>query len=307
MFSLLTDAFNNRISVICLQGTLWFQTRILIGLLVLMIISSHLLLEMLLVILITAMYLYAHPKKAHKDLNIRPSSTPNLCVVSSNLLMDNPISASTIKALTSSNPDILITIETTTAILTSLTPRLKDYSQVSRGGSPVGEMIVIWANKNSPYTCTQAAPVIFKASNLELPAVIVRGFGRTFTVVGVHIHSPKIKDAISIWHSELYELAVLAENSTGNLILAGDFNASLEHKNMRNLARVLKDAGAVLGSSLRRTWPCDGNIFGKFLPFCVLGLDHALVSDQIEILEYKQLHIPGSDHKGILVRFSGFE
>ena len=77
-------------------------------------------------------------------------------------------------------------------------------------------------------------------------------------------------------------------------ILAGDFNATLDHAVLRDvISRGYRDAGAVAGSGLVPTWP-----EGRTLP-PLITIDHILADERLEIADYGTEAIDGSDHRAV--------
>ena len=78
-------------------------------------------------------------------------------------------------------------------------------------------------------------------------------------------------------------------------VLAGDFNASVDNTELRRLmGDRFRDASEVAGSGVLRTWsPRLG------WP-ALLHLDHVLVDQHLDVRSTEVVHLPGSDHRGVL-------
>lgn len=113
-------------------------------------------------------------------------------------------------------------------------------------------------------------------------------------VVSVHPLPPSSPRHVLEWRRGL---AALPSAGSGAVrLLAGDFNATLDHIELRRvLGRGYVDAGAHLGKGLRTTWPT-----GRILPPGVT-LDRVLVDRRATPIGTRTLHLPGSDHRGVLV------
>lgn len=117
----------------------------------------------------------------------------------------------------------------------------------------------------------------------------------SFRLVAVHTIQP-LADHWRL-RQQLAELRDQARTSTGPLVVAGDFNANHHHRAFRRLLDTrLRDAHVDRGRVLARTWPAN-----LLLPPIAL-LDHVLVSDELSVQHVSELHIPGSDHRGVRVR-----
>lgn len=81
-------------------------------------------------------------------------------------------------------------------------------------------------------------------------------------------------------------------------LLAGDFNATLDHTNLRDLiATGYRDAGAATGKGLIGTWPAKRSIP---IPTPPVTIDHILVDERAAVRKYSVRPIDGSDHHAIV-------
>jgi endonuclease/exonuclease/phosphatase family metal-dependent hydrolase len=98
------------------------------------------------------------------------------------------------------------------------------------------------------------------------------------------------RGAATRWRNELGSLT-----APGDLprIVAGDFNATLDHATFRNVLRLgYADAALGAGTSLTPTWGMPGKN-------PVLTLDHVLVDRDCAVLASSVHLIPGSDHRAV--------
>ena len=89
-------------------------------------------------------------------------------------------------------------------------------------------------------------------------------------------------------------IAQTAADTTAPLIVAGDFNAASFSYVMENLARSANVEDARLGFGMRTT----SQLWGP-LGF---SIDHILVSDEFNVLDFRQEAHAGSDHDGLIVK-----
>jgi endonuclease/exonuclease/phosphatase (EEP) superfamily protein YafD len=79
-------------------------------------------------------------------------------------------------------------------------------------------------------------------------------------------------------------------------ILAGDFNATLDHRALRGvLGRGYADAADRAGAGLRATWPA---LPRRSLP---ITIDHVLIDRRIRVEAVHVAAVPGSDHRAVVV------
>ena len=112
-------------------------------------------------------------------------------------------------------------------------------------------------------------------------------------VHAVHPPAPRSGRDVGVWRSGLRALPA-AERGTVQ-ILAGDFNATLDHAELRRvLDRGYEDAADETGVGLRATWPA-----GRRLPPPVT-IDHVLADRRVGWRTVRVLPVPHSDHRAVL-------
>jgi len=139
-----------------------------------------------------------------------------------------------------------------------------------------------------PLSDGPAVPVIHMAQPtalLELPN------GGRAELVCVHPVTPKPgRGGAGQWRTEL---GVLPPPGELPRVLAGDFNATLDHAVFRDILRLgYADAALQAGKALNPTWGPPGR--GP-----VLTLDHVLVDRTCAVLEYSVHVVPGTDHRAV--------
>jgi endonuclease/exonuclease/phosphatase (EEP) superfamily protein YafD len=115
--------------------------------------------------------------------------------------------------------------------------------------------------------------------------------GRSLRVVAVHPYPP-LGGRVDEWSAALESLP--AAGAGVPWVLAGDFNATLDHAELRRLVgRGYRDAADVAGKGLEPTWPV-----GQAMP-PMIAIDHVLADRRLGISAYGVLDLPGSDHRSI--------
>lgn len=132
----------------------------------------------------------------------------------------------------------------------------------------------------------------------SLPSAVVMPVdGDGPTVVAVHAVAPR-PEAMRRWQSDLAWIA--DQCPRGDFILAGDFNATIDH--MASLGAgggdmgYCRDAASRTGSGAVSTWPADVHE--------LLGapIDHVMASTNWEPTGSAVIDAGGSDHRGLLVQ-----
>ncbi len=118
-------------------------------------------------------------------------------------------------------------------------------------------------------------------------------------VVVAHPAAPVFRADAANWAAEIVGLPAPAGPAGPARLLIGDFNATLDHRPLRELiARGHRDAAAVLGDGLVPTWPTDQPL----PPFA--AIDHVLVSGPLRPAALSTHRIAGTDHATLVVRLA---
>jgi endonuclease/exonuclease/phosphatase (EEP) superfamily protein YafD len=82
-------------------------------------------------------------------------------------------------------------------------------------------------------------------------------------------------------------------------VLAGDFNATLDHSELRRLMDTgYRDAAAEVGQGFTPTWPFYGR---RSLVTPRVALDHVLVPPGVGVRDFRAVTIARTDHRAIVV------
>jgi endonuclease/exonuclease/phosphatase family metal-dependent hydrolase len=111
-------------------------------------------------------------------------------------------------------------------------------------------------------------------------------------VVSVHPVPPTGSSEVELWEDGLRSLPP-ASSAGVPWILAGDFNATLDHAELRRILDAgYVDAADAEGVGLSPTWPSD-----RFPP--PVTIDHVLADERIGIEDLSTHDLPGSDHRAV--------
>ncbi len=115
-------------------------------------------------------------------------------------------------------------------------------------------------------------------------------------VVSVHPMPPRRPSTMAVWRDGLRGLPEATDGTVR--ILAGDFNTTLDHAEMRDvLESGYIDAAAHLGRGLTGTWPVGG-------PLPRAAIDHVLVDERVAVVELEILDVPGTTHRALMTRLT---
>jgi endonuclease/exonuclease/phosphatase (EEP) superfamily protein YafD len=118
----------------------------------------------------------------------------------------------------------------------------------------------------------------------------------TIYVESVHPLAPAALDMVSGWAADLAD-QVPAVGDVPKILL-GDFNATLDHKPLRDLiATGYRDAADATGDGWTGTWgPYDGD------PIPPVTIDHVLVDERIGVQDVQVHTVKETDHRAIIAR-----
>ena len=122
--------------------------------------------------------------------------------------------------------------------------------------------------------------------------------GKDIEVVSVHPLPPVVTDGPEAWQREMAGLPT--PDSTGAIrVLAGDFNATLDHVGItRLLNKGYVDAADQVGKGLIHTWPSNSGLWPP-----PVTIDHVLVDTRCPVDELDVFDVPGSDHRAVVTQF----
>jgi endonuclease/exonuclease/phosphatase (EEP) superfamily protein YafD len=111
-------------------------------------------------------------------------------------------------------------------------------------------------------------------------------------LTAVHPLAPASAGREERWRADMRALP--AATRAGLRILAGDFNATLDHAELRRLIDTgYDDAADAVGDGLRPTWPV-----GRLLP--PVTIDHVLADRRCGVRRVTVRTMPGSDHRALI-------
>jgi endonuclease/exonuclease/phosphatase (EEP) superfamily protein YafD len=130
------------------------------------------------------------------------------------------------------------------------------------------------------------------------------GFGQEYATVSVpgakpllfdavHTRAPNLPSSNTDWARSIAQQPPATPKGAVRL-LAGDFNATLDHSRLRTLLDTgYVDIASQLGDGLTATWPYDG----RWIP--PITLDHFFADPRIGAVSFGATVVRGTDHKAI--------
>ncbi|XVQ84740.1 endonuclease/exonuclease/phosphatase family protein [Microbispora siamensis] len=218
-----------------------------------------------------------------------PTATgPSLRILTVNLFFGAGDAATVVGLVRRLDPDVLNTQELTPEAVEALDAagvgRLLPYRHLEDGPGPSGSGIY------ARHPLAEAPDFVPEGGRNMPRARLALPSGPPVEIVDVHTLSPLSSDDVAQWTAEL---AALPAASPGVVrVLAGDFNASLDHAALRAvLGRGYADAADATGDGLTTTWPANR----RFPP--LITIDHVLYDERASAVNTSVHQVPGSDHR----------
>ncbi|WP_223167221.1 endonuclease/exonuclease/phosphatase family protein [Nonomuraea sp. SYSU D8015] len=215
-------------------------------------------------------------------------------IMTINLLFGRADIESVMRLVREFDPDVLSTQELTpgavsdldAAGLKELMPHRVLEDEWSAGGSGL----------YSKYELRQLPDVAPPVGHKMPVAEVSLPGGAPIEIVDVHPYPPLGPNVVQ-WNEALAALPSASPDRVR--ILAGDFNASLDHAALRKLLdRGYKDAADQVGAGLIPTWPANRRVPP------IITIDHVLVDRRVGVREVSVRDVPGTDHRAVLAELT---
>jgi endonuclease/exonuclease/phosphatase (EEP) superfamily protein YafD len=134
------------------------------------------------------------------------------------------------------------------------------------------------------------------AGGMRLPHLEAKGgvLGAR-TLHAVHPTAPMSRRSTAWWHDELALVGSWCAEPVTPLV-AGDFNATVDHPALRAALGRSRSVAAGTGRGLAGTFPA------RFPRWLGIQIDHVLVPAEAVTTRFEVLDVPGSDHRAVLAR-----
>ncbi|WP_082098747.1 endonuclease/exonuclease/phosphatase family protein [Demequina iriomotensis] len=204
-------------------------------------------------------------------------------------------------------------------VLTELTAR--SLRELERAGLDAA-LPYSWRNAPDDRIDRKSGTGLWSRIPLEDPEAL-RGFSATtiraqielgeepLTVIAVHPESPNRLEHVQ-WQQDLEALHDVLEAHEGPVLVAGDFNASFDHRLFRDIVALgYVDAADQAGAGFIPTFPrgdLEPQLSGIRTVFSspLVVIDHVLVRDAgLTATRVDGVEVLDSDHRGLVVEYSG--
>ena len=140
---------------------------------------------------------------------------------------------------------------------------------------------------------------VAEMNDLRLVISQVAVDGQQLTVVVAHPRSPDLQNHTG-WDRDHIAMRKELRGIQGPMIVAGDLNATLDHRAMRNLqADGFVDAAEQSGAGVTATFPV-----GHDSPFPLFAIDHVLTRNtRLVAIDVQTVEIPQTDHRALIATY----
>lgn len=217
---------------------------------------------------------------------------PRLTVLSLNVYEGNADVDTLAALIRSEQPDIVAIPESGGRYRGELDPLIAPLGYRTVASTPqkradVAGVTLAWSERMGDLTTRIGGP------DRPFPYVEATGGALgTTTFVAYHSVAPT-RGATDEWRADLDVLQRWCSGPTP-AIVAGDFNATLDHSVFRNATAGCEDAAARTGEGLVGTWP---NWAPRWMG---PQIDHVMSTDGIDAESFRVVDVPGTDHRAIL-------
>ncbi|MGZ4437445.1 MAG: endonuclease/exonuclease/phosphatase family protein [Nocardioidaceae bacterium] len=218
-----------------------------------------------------------------------------LRVMTANLYLGQADPSRVVEAAVAHGVDVLVLQEVTPSELGGMEAAGLGTAYPHRVGGPAdgagGTMVL----STRPLSHARRVPTRYGSWSVD----VASGAG-VVHLLAVHARPP-VGDAKG-WAADQVTIRSAAMALDGPTVLVGDFNATLDHRPMRELVgRGFDDAVVQARSRWEPTWPSAGqvSVLGVELP-SLLQLDHVLVNRALHVVATMSVAIDGTDHRAVV-------
>jgi endonuclease/exonuclease/phosphatase family metal-dependent hydrolase len=223
-----------------------------------------------------------------------PATGVRLRVMTSNMLLGGADPAAIVRLVREHDVDVLavqeFTPEAEAALKGAGLDQLLPYSSLAAEGGASGSGLY------SRFPITDPGAGRNGGGFRQAYGTITPPGAAPLLVESAHPAAPYSVKALTNWHADLLAEPHADPQGTARILL-GDFNATLDHAELRTLiSHGYRDAAAASGQGLVPTW----GIYHGLKRFPPITIDHVLVDERIGVREVRVHRIPQSDHRAVL-------
>lgn len=216
------------------------------------------------------------------------TSSQTLKILSQNFFYEDTDVDAFAALVAQENPDIVIVVEASDLWKTALNSFRTDYPYLH---------LTRTTGIHGIFIASRIAGTFKEVPLGEQTGLVFTPEDQTYQVLAVHPDAPLTAAWAKDRNAQFTEIARLTHTSPVPVLVLGDFNCTPWSPYFTDLLKDsgLKDAG--LGYGLTPSWHAHNPLFQ-------ISIDHALVSPEIQVQNFKTLPSIDSDHRGILLKIN---
>ncbi len=216
-------------------------------------------------------------------------------LISFNVLESNPNRDAVVELIRDVDPDLVLILEYAGQWPDHLQAIHDDYRY--RVLQPRWHAFGIALFSKHPLKATEV--VQLAPEHTDAPMILTQvELGRaTIRLAAVHLLAPRNPRMMGIRNQELRQVAARLTPNDDPTILVGDFNCVPWSPFLTDLLAFTRLRDSRQGFGSQASWPADLSVLG-------IPIDHAFVSQQIEVSDRQVLDAHGSDHLPLMLEFS---
>lgn len=220
----------------------------------------------------------------------RAADTANLKLLHANVYSGNDEYERLFELIETEQPDVIF--------LQEYTPAWRDSSEHLQNDYPFNYTVPREGNFGIAMFSRIALDSVAHVDSppLKYPTIVATMTvnGTPMTLINTHPTIPLTRSLCDARNEQLESVAAIVNQAPGAVILTGDLNISLWSQPYRALEDSTGLRNTRRGFGIQPTWP-------TFMPFAMIPIDHALVSDDIAVIETRSGARIGSDHLPLIV------
>jgi endonuclease/exonuclease/phosphatase family metal-dependent hydrolase len=120
------------------------------------------------------------------------------------------------------------------------------------------------------------------------------------------VHPTAPNNGVARWSADLDAVVTAARRSSAPTLVAGDFNATLDHPRLLELMSArFRDASTDAGLGWRPTWPSPGNVRMATVRIpSLFALDHVFVRGPLVVTQAHTRLVAHTDHRALVTRLA---
>ncbi len=225
------------------------------------------------------------------DARPAPAGSRVLTIMVANVLGGGANAGQVAQLIRDRKPDLVSLPEARTDVREEIAAQLQGMRYVGYTDQPSDAPV----SATSVLVSSTLGPVSFRAEPATAFGNVIVTGGNLGAVRLIAYHGfPPLPDSVTTWKRDLQSVRQWCSEDAATIV-AGDFNATLDHADFRQaLGGYCRSVAAAVGGGLAGTWPSDQPAILR------AQIDHVVVTRQLEPRTFSTYAIKGTDHRAVV-------